>query len=109
MPTPAQRRDNLVALVYSFSDDLLAVPYAITRDAGKPLTRGKLMRGKPSILWQCSCPYNSIRGVACKHLRTLWASVQRGAVDQRYTLTALGETLVNTALEQAAQRLKKRA
>ena len=102
MAIRTRERAYLIALVWSMTDDLAVMPYAISRHG----TRQD--EGGTGVTWTCTCPHYVHRGSTCKHLRILFASVQRGTLDPRYTLTDRGRELITPALAKAIERRQGR-
>lgn len=80
-----------VALVWSFTNDSLDIPYRITR-----LGKSKKDGGK-GVKWQCNCPSFVHRGSkTCKHLISFRQSLKDKNIlsDKRFTLTDFGMELI---------------
>ena len=79
--------DNVVALVWSFSDPNNDIPYRISC-LGSPKREGGDGRK-----WACTCAgFTKRGGKTCTHLRTMREESKSGAIlaDQRFQLTDYG-------------------
>lgn len=79
--------DNTIAIVWSFTNDNMDIPYRINC-SGKTKADGGNGRK-----WECNCPSFTKRGgKTCKHLITMREEARSGAIlaDKRYQLTEYG-------------------
>lgn len=76
--------NNIVALCWSFKNDLQEVPYKIDL---------YYLNTKPK--WSCSCPASRMRSKICKHIITLQAMVKNKFEDSHYTITDYGKKIFN--------------
>jgi hypothetical protein len=72
--------DNVLALVWSFTDELQSIPYRIELNAKK---------------YSCTCPAFTHRR-NCKHLTTFREGMRSGSIhtDNRYNLTDYGKEVL---------------
>lgn len=83
--------DATVAIVWSFSNDNLDIPYRIS------CTGQTKSEGGNGRQWKCNCPSFTKRGgKTCKHLITMRQESKSGAIlaDKRFQLTEYGLELL---------------